>query len=63
MNPLILPDGRTLEVRVSGPEDGLPLVFHHGVPATLPSRGFERAWLVHDERVAFWLCQRPVRRS
>jgi hypothetical protein len=27
MNPLILPDGRTLEVRVSGPEDGLPLVF------------------------------------
>jgi hypothetical protein len=50
MNPLILPDGRTLEVRVSGPEDGLPLVFHHGVPATLPSRGFERA--VHSRPAA-----------
>jgi pimeloyl-ACP methyl ester carboxylesterase len=27
-----LPDGRTLDVRVSGPENGLPLVFHHGTP-------------------------------
>ena len=26
------PDGRTLEVLVAGPEDGLPLVFHHGTP-------------------------------
>jgi pimeloyl-ACP methyl ester carboxylesterase len=26
------PDGRTLEVRVAGPEDGFPLVFHHGTP-------------------------------
>lgn len=26
------PDGRTIEVRVVGPEDGLPLVFHHGTP-------------------------------
>jgi pimeloyl-ACP methyl ester carboxylesterase len=26
------PDGRTLEVLVSGPEDGLPLVHHHGTP-------------------------------
>jgi pimeloyl-ACP methyl ester carboxylesterase len=26
------PDGRTLEVLVSGPEDGFPLVFHHGTP-------------------------------
>ena len=25
-------DGRTLEVRVTGPEDGLPLVMHHGTP-------------------------------
>jgi pimeloyl-ACP methyl ester carboxylesterase len=27
-----LPDGRTLEYVVSGPADGLPLVFHHGTP-------------------------------
>jgi hypothetical protein len=27
-----LPDGRRLDVRVSGPADGLPLVFRHGTP-------------------------------
>src|SRR4249919_2557672 len=27
-----LPDGRRLEVQVSGPEGGLPLVWHHGTP-------------------------------
>ncbi|MDX6326707.1 MAG: hypothetical protein QOK15_3061 [Nocardioidaceae bacterium] len=27
------PDGRTLEVRDSGPEDGFPLVFHWGTPS------------------------------
>ena len=27
-----LPDGRTLEVAVSGPEDGLPFLWHHGTP-------------------------------
>jgi pimeloyl-ACP methyl ester carboxylesterase len=29
---LDLPDGRVLEVIVSGPPDGLPLVWHHGTP-------------------------------
>ncbi len=29
---LRLADGRTLDVRVSGPTDGLALVFHHGTP-------------------------------
>lgn len=29
---LDLPDGRTLEVQVSGPADGVPLVWHHGTP-------------------------------
>ena len=29
---LDLPDGRVLDVRVSGPEDGVPLVWHHGTP-------------------------------
>ncbi len=30
-------DGRTLDVRVSGPENGLPLVFHHGTPGAATS--------------------------
>ena len=39
-----LPDGRRLEVVVSGPADGLPLVFHHGTPgAAVPVRAMERA--------------------
>jgi pimeloyl-ACP methyl ester carboxylesterase len=39
-----LPDGRRLEIRVSGPSGGLPLVFHHGTPGALtPIRALERA--------------------
>ncbi|MDQ1752960.1 MAG: hypothetical protein QOE71_4016 [Pseudonocardiales bacterium] len=29
-----LPDGRSLEVEVSGPTDGTPLIFHHGSPGS-----------------------------
>jgi pimeloyl-ACP methyl ester carboxylesterase len=39
-----LTDGRRLDIRVSGPADGLPLVFHHGTPgAATPVRALERA--------------------
>jgi pimeloyl-ACP methyl ester carboxylesterase len=39
-----LPDGRRLDFRVSGPADGLPLVFHHGTPGAMtPLRALERA--------------------
>jgi len=39
-----LADGRRLDIRVSGPADGLPLVFHHGTPAAAtPIRALERA--------------------
>jgi pimeloyl-ACP methyl ester carboxylesterase len=39
-----LRDGRILDVRVTGPETGVPLVFHHGTPAAATqSRFFERA--------------------
>jgi len=39
-----LADGRRLDMRVSGPADGLPLVFHHGTPgAATPVRAVERA--------------------
>lgn len=41
---LVLKDGRRLQIRVSGPPDGLPLVFHHGSPgAVTPFRAIERA--------------------
>ena len=39
-----LPDGRLLDTQVSGPTDGVPLVFHHGTPgAATPIRALERA--------------------
>ena len=39
-----LPDGRLLDIQVSGPTDGVPLVFHHGTPgAATPIRALERA--------------------
>jgi pimeloyl-ACP methyl ester carboxylesterase len=41
---LDLADGRRLDVAVSGPADGPPLVFHHGTPGSLlPFRTMERA--------------------
>jgi pimeloyl-ACP methyl ester carboxylesterase len=41
---LELADGRRLDLRVSGPYDGMPLVFHHGTPgAATPVRAIERA--------------------
>jgi pimeloyl-ACP methyl ester carboxylesterase len=39
-----LPDGRRLDLRVSGPAAGFPLVFHQGTPgAATPFRALERA--------------------
>lgn len=41
---LTLADGRTLDVRVTGPDDGAPFVFQHGTPGSLaPLRAVERA--------------------
>jgi len=41
---LDLAGGRRLDVAVSGPADGTPLVFHHGSPGSvLPFRAMERA--------------------
>jgi pimeloyl-ACP methyl ester carboxylesterase len=37
-------DGRHLDVRVSGPDGGIPLIFHHGTPGAMtPLRVIERA--------------------
>jgi pimeloyl-ACP methyl ester carboxylesterase len=39
-----LPDGRRLDMRVSGPAGGFPLMYHHGTPgAATPIRALERA--------------------
>jgi hypothetical protein len=41
---VLLPDGRRLDMRVSGPAEGVPVVFHHGTPgAATPIRAMERA--------------------
>jgi pimeloyl-ACP methyl ester carboxylesterase len=41
---VLLPDGRRLDICVSGPAAGLPLVFHHGTPgAAIPIRALQRA--------------------
>jgi pimeloyl-ACP methyl ester carboxylesterase len=41
---ITLPDGRSIDVSVTGPEDGLALVFHHGTPGAGGAFGaFQRA--------------------
>jgi pimeloyl-ACP methyl ester carboxylesterase len=53
-----LPDGRRLDLRVSGPADGLPLVFHHGTPgAATPVRALERA--AHERGLRLVTTSRP----
>jgi pimeloyl-ACP methyl ester carboxylesterase len=49
---ITLADGRVLDYRLSGPADGLPLVFHHGTPGSAtPFRVLERAAHGHGLRV------------
>jgi pimeloyl-ACP methyl ester carboxylesterase len=53
-----LPDGRRLDLRVSGPADGFPLVFHHGTPgAATPVRVLERA--AHERGLRLVTASRP----
>jgi len=53
-----LADGRRLDVRVSGPDDGVALVFHHGTPgASPPIRALERA--VHARGLRLVTTSRP----
>ena len=55
---LQLPDGRRLDVRVSGPPDGLPFVFHHGTPgAGTPIRAIDRA--AHERGLRLVTTSRP----
>jgi pimeloyl-ACP methyl ester carboxylesterase len=44
MTTLRLSDGRALEIEISGPDDGVPLLFHHGTPGSvIPFRAIGRA--------------------
>jgi pimeloyl-ACP methyl ester carboxylesterase len=53
-----LDDGRRLDLRVSGPIDGVPLLFHHGTPgAATPIRALERA--CHARGLRFAAFSRP----
>lgn len=55
---LPLPDGRSLDVRVSGPDDGLPLVWHTGTPAAgSPGRAVTRA--AHERGLRLVVASRP----
>jgi pimeloyl-ACP methyl ester carboxylesterase len=46
------PDGRSLEVLLAGPEDGYPLVFHHGTPqGAVPNPILERPAAARGLRV------------
>lgn len=58
MTTLALSDGRHLEFAVSGPEDGTPLVFHHGTPGSAgPFRALERA--AHEKGLRLVTFSRP----
>jgi pimeloyl-ACP methyl ester carboxylesterase len=44
---ITLPDGRLLDVEISGPDNGIPLIFHHGTPGSVTQFGAVRR-AVHD---------------
>jgi pimeloyl-ACP methyl ester carboxylesterase len=58
LDHIALPDGRRLDIRLSGPVDGIPLVFHHGTPgAATPIRALERA--AHERGLRVVTMSRP----
>src|SRR3954454_21780680 len=58
MTTLRTPDGRALDVEVSGPEGGVPLLFHHGTPGSkLPLRALRRA--AESRSLRLLTCSRP----
>lgn len=52
VDQITLPDGRTLDVRTSGPDTGYPLFFHHGTPGSAsPIRALES--VAHENGLRF----------
>lgn len=55
MEQVEMRDGRVLEMRLSGPDDGRAFVFFHGTPGSgMPTRYLERAAHDRDLRVVRW---------
>src|SRR5689334_15387896 len=55
MTTITLPDGRDLEVEVTGPDDGPVLLFHHGTPgASLQLRGMADEAHTRGHRLVTW---------
>jgi pimeloyl-ACP methyl ester carboxylesterase len=55
LQQLSLPDGRVLDLYVSGPDDGVPFVLHHGTPgSSVPFRDLERQVTAHGLRFVQW---------
>ena len=55
MTALRLADDWFLDVRVSGPEGAVPLLFHHGTPgSSVPVRALERACVARSLRLVTW---------
>ena len=53
--PFRLPDGRFLDLAVSGPDGGVPFVMHHGTPGSYhPPRDLERAVHARGMRMVSW---------
>ena len=58
MTIIDLSDGRSLDLDVSGPEDGIPLVFHHGTPGSVRQfRAIQRA--AHERGLRLVTFSRP----
>ena len=58
MTIIDLPDGRSLDLDVTGPEDGMPLVFHHGTPGSVCQfRAIQRG--AHDRGLRLVTFSRP----
>jgi pimeloyl-ACP methyl ester carboxylesterase len=53
--PMTLPDGRQLDLFLAGPQDGTPLLFHHGSPASgLPAASMVAAMADRGLRYVAW---------
>jgi pimeloyl-ACP methyl ester carboxylesterase len=49
---LTLPDGRLLDIELSGPDDGVPLIFHHGTPGAVSQiRAMQRSAAARNLRL------------
>ena len=65
-NHVRLPDGRLLDTQVSGPTDGIPLVFHHGTPGPPPpyelgaGRARQRPAAGHHVAAGLWRFDPPT---